>query len=52
MNVGHKRTLSSVFELLKEKGYDIDLLWMKIKYIIIKTLCAGQPVLKHQYNTS
>lgn len=41
MNIGHKRSMSSVFELLKSKGHDIDTLWMKIKQIVIKTLCAA-----------
>lgn len=31
MDVGHKRTMSSVFENLREMGHDIDLLWMEIK---------------------
>ncbi|CAD8188256.1 unnamed protein product [Paramecium octaurelia] len=52
MDVGHKRSMSSVFEKLKQEGRDIDQLWMDIKQIIIKTLCSAQPFLKHQYTTS
>jgi tubulin polyglutamylase TTLL6/13 len=46
-STGHKRSLSSVFELMRSNGHDIDTLWMRIKDVVIKTLCSGQPFLKH-----
>jgi len=30
-DVGHKRSLSSIFELLEEEGHDTDRIWRKIK---------------------
>lgn len=49
---GHKRTLTSVMKLLEGLGEDVKLLWKDIKKMIVKTICAGQPVLAHHYNTS
>ena len=47
MNIGHKRSLTSVFEYLRSKvkhiyikGADINSLWRSIKNIMIKTLCT------------
>lgn len=41
MDVGHKRSMSSVFEKLREMGHDIDVLWMEVKDVVIKTLCSA-----------
>ncbi|CAG9327501.1 ttll-11_9 [Blepharisma stoltei] len=48
-DVGHKRSLSSVFAYLEEKGHDINKLWADIKQLINKTLCSVQPSLAHTY---
>jgi tubulin polyglutamylase TTLL6/13 len=48
-DIGHKRSLTSVFELLENKGVDIDELWDHIQQIIIKTMCAVQPSLANAY---
>ena len=40
MSVGHKRSLTSVLELLRENGENVDKLWNSIKKIMIKTFCA------------
>ena len=42
-NVGHKRSLKSVFEDFEKKGHNVKLLKSQINDIIIKTLCAIQP---------
>lgn len=51
MDTGHKRSLTSVLNMLKERGHDVDLLWKQIKDIIIKTFCSAQPVLAHHYKS-
>jgi tubulin polyglutamylase TTLL6/13 len=50
-NVGHKRSIKSVFKLLKEEGVDVDYIWTEIGEIAIKTLCTIQPSLAHIYKT-
>lgn len=40
MDIGHKRSMSSVFEYLKNKGENVDLLWNTIKNMMIKTFCS------------
>jgi len=40
-NIGHKRSLNTVFENLNKQGIDTKKLWYQIKKIIIKTLCVG-----------
>jgi hypothetical protein len=49
---GHKRLMSWVFQMMKEKGCDTDKLWTEIKKIALKTLCAAQPQLAHHYRSS
>jgi tubulin polyglutamylase TTLL6/13 len=51
MGRGHKRSLTSVLESLRELGVDMDRLMAGIKDIIVKTLIVGQPVLSHHYKT-
>ncbi|CAK66605.1 unnamed protein product (macronuclear) [Paramecium tetraurelia] len=48
MDVGHKRSLSSVFKLLSQQT-NIDELMAKIKDLIIKTFCSVQPFLQSNY---
>ncbi|XP_070168361.1 tubulin polyglutamylase TTLL13-like [Polyergus mexicanus] len=49
--IGSKRKISTFNKWLKAKDIDVDDLWSKIDGIIIKTLVAAYPVLKHNYHT-
>ena len=48
-NVGHKRSMIQVFEMLQSHGHNIDEAWLNIKKIIIKTFCCAEPYLVHYY---
>lgn len=48
-SVGHKRSLSSVWDYLKENGHDVEALMKKIEKFIIKMFCSVQPILAHNY---
>ncbi|KAH0620134.1 hypothetical protein JD844_014767 [Phrynosoma platyrhinos] len=50
-NTGSKRKLSTLNAWMREHSYDTDELWRDIEDIIIKTLIAAHPVLKHNYRT-
>ena len=50
-DVGHKRSLRAVFQLLQAAGHDTDTLWTTICGIIVKTLCSAQPLLAHIYRS-
>lgn len=45
MSVGHKRSLTSIFNLLKNKGFNIEEIKRKIDRLIVKTLLVGKPML-------
>ncbi|CAL7937173.1 unnamed protein product [Xylocopa violacea] len=49
--IGSKRKISTLNKWFKMKDIDIDELWRKIDEIIIKTVLAAYPVLKHSYHT-
>lgn len=49
---GHKRSLGSILQILKQEGADIELFMEQIKDMIIKTIITGQPTLNHQYKIS
>ena len=49
MNVGHKRSLTSIYKLLEKRGEDIGALKNRINTIIVKTLLTGMPSIDHQY---
>ena len=51
MTKGHKRSLTSVYELLKERGVDTDKLKARIKDCIIKTMISGLPHLTNTYRS-
>jgi tubulin polyglutamylase TTLL6/13 len=51
MSIGHKRSLTSVFELLSKQGLDVKLLQNQIKDILIKTFISGLPLIRHQYRS-
>nr|XP_020671249.1 tubulin polyglutamylase TTLL13-like isoform X2 [Pogona vitticeps] len=50
-NTGSKRKLSTLNTWMREHNYDTAELWRDIEDIIIKTLIAAHPVLKHNYRT-
>ena len=45
MNVGHKRSLTSIYQKLAEDGHDVNELKQKIYDLLIKTIITGYPVL-------
>ncbi|KAG9391697.1 Tubulin-tyrosine ligase/Tubulin polyglutamylase [Carpediemonas membranifera] len=49
---GSKRSLESVWRVLKSEGADVDQIWAQIKDIFIKTVVAIQPTLAHMYRSS
>jgi tubulin polyglutamylase TTLL6/13 len=52
MDKGHKRSLTSIYSYLKQKGHDVDLIKDKINKLIVKTMIVGQPMLEHMYGLS
>ncbi|XP_062819580.1 tubulin polyglutamylase TTLL13 isoform X3 [Anolis carolinensis] len=48
---GSKRKLSTLNTWMREHSYDTSELWRNIEDIVIKTLVAAHPVLKHNYRT-
>ncbi len=51
MSKGHKRSLTSVYELLEKNGADVVKLKSKIKDSIIKTMISGLPHLTNTYRS-
>ncbi|XP_034189064.2 tubulin polyglutamylase TTLL13 isoform X1 [Osmia lignaria lignaria] len=49
--IGSKRKISTLNKWLKLKDVNVDDLWRKIDEIIIKTILAAYPILKHSYHT-
>ena len=45
MDVGHKRSLTSVFKHIQSQGQDVDALKQRIYDIIVKTIITGYPTL-------
>ena len=52
MHIGHKRSLTSIFNLLKQRGVDVPAIKTKIDQLIVKTLLVGKPTLNHLYGLS
>lgn len=52
MDVGHKRSMTSVFRSMQEAGVDIALLKEKIHTAIVKTIITGRPLLAYTYKLS
>ncbi|KAG9394637.1 Tubulin--tyrosine ligase [Carpediemonas membranifera] len=48
---GSKRSLESVWRVLRAEGVDVDEVWDKIKDIFVKTVVAIQPSLAHTHRT-
>ncbi|XP_039303631.1 tubulin polyglutamylase TTLL13 isoform X2 [Solenopsis invicta] len=48
--IGSKRKISTLKKWLNARNVDVDELWSKIDEIIIKTVIAAHPVLKHSYH--
>ena len=51
MGVGHKRSLTSIYDMLREKGVDVDTLQDKIDQMIVKTMISGLSQLRFQYRS-
>lgn len=51
MGVGHKRNLEAVFKIMRQRGVDVDKLWIDIQDVIVKTLISGLSFLKFQYRS-
>jgi hypothetical protein len=51
MSKGHKRSLTSIFTLLEEKGVDVVTLKSKIHQLIVKTIISGLSHLRFQYRS-
>ncbi|KAG7198138.1 hypothetical protein KM043_005557 [Ampulex compressa] len=49
--IGSKRKISTLNKWLKMKNIDIESLWTRIDEVIIKTILAAYPILKHSYHT-
>ncbi|XP_051162102.1 tubulin polyglutamylase TTLL13-like isoform X2 [Leptopilina boulardi] len=49
--IGSKRKISTLNKWLKENNVNIEELWCKIDEVIVKTILAAVPVLKHNYHT-
>lgn len=49
MSIGHKRSLSSVMNLIGQMGFNVSEIKRKMKDLIIKTFISGLPLVKHQY---
>lgn len=52
MDIGHKRSLTSIYKKLQEEGYDVEELKRKINDIFIKTIITGYPTLSTSYMAS
>ena len=50
-DIGHKRSLQSIWKYIDEHGDDSKNLRLKIREIIVKTLCAVQPQLAESYKS-
>jgi len=48
---GHKRSLTFAMRYINEMGYDSKQVLHKIKDVILKCLCAVQPMLAHTYRS-
>nr|XP_023419632.1 tubulin polyglutamylase TTLL6 [Cavia porcellus] len=48
---GSKRKLSAFNVYMESHGYDVPQIWRAIEDLIIKTLIAAHPVIKHNYQT-
>lgn len=47
--IGHKRSLSSVYDVMKKSGHNVDKLKNSINEVIRLTMIAAQPVVSSQY---
>jgi hypothetical protein len=48
---GHKRSLHAILKKLYQNGANPDLVFDKIKDIVVKTIICGQPYLSHIYRS-
>ena len=52
MHLGHKRSITSIYNILKRKEVAAATIKAKIDAIIVKTLLVGKPMLNHLYGLS
>ena len=50
-SVGHKRSLKHALRFLAQRGEDPEKLWASIKDLVVKTLAAGLPSLRHAFRS-
>jgi len=48
-DIGHKKSLTALLRILRERGHDTDVLWEEIKQIVLRTLFCAQPMLSQIY---
>jgi tubulin polyglutamylase TTLL6/13 len=48
-DIGHKKSLTALLRILRERGHNTDALWEEIKQIVLKTLICAQPMLSQIY---
>ena len=51
MDIGHKRSLTSVLHKMEEMGKNSEKIWNNICEIIVKTIISVQPILAHTYRS-
>lgn len=51
MDVGHKRSLSYLYEFLEGKGHNVGKLKREINDLIVKTFISGHPTLTYNYRS-
>jgi hypothetical protein len=49
--VGHKRSLGAMLQILKKEGADVEKFMDEVKDIIVKTIISGTPQLSHLYRS-
>ena len=49
MDIGHKRSLSSVMQMISQRGFNLEKVNADIEGAIVKTLLLGHPLASHQY---
>ncbi|XP_041980586.1 tubulin polyglutamylase ttll6-like [Aricia agestis] len=47
---GSKRKISTLNKILKSQGVDVEGVWQSVDQVIVKTVIAAWPVLKHSYH--
>ena len=51
-HIGHKRSLTSTFKLLAERGHDVEEIGLKIEAIVVKTILSAYKKMTGSYRRS